>query len=212
MNQEGDRLTNEENLKKIITKILDDSRSEAEAIMSDARKQATQIKDEAEQKARVIEEDIIKDAKRKAEQEKRRIVADGIIKAKKARLEAREEVIRNAFERAKEELDRTPQKPEYASILEGLVRQSCIEIGGGDLVVTVRKEDVSIINDISKIAQAVENETGVKTDISLVGDDIGSPGAIVKTKDGKVEVVNTFATRLERMRPVLRSEIARILF
>jgi V/A-type H+/Na+-transporting ATPase subunit E len=205
-------LTNEENLKKIIMKILDDSKAEADVIMSGAQKQAKQIEDEARQKAKGIEEDIIKDAGRKAEQEKRRIVADGVIKAKKARLEAREEVIMKAFEKAEEELDKIQEKPEYASILEGLVKQACIEIGGGDLEVSVREEDVSIIDDISKIARDVENETKVKTDISLVGADIGSPGTVVKTRDGRVEVVNTFATRLERMRPALRSEIARILF
>jgi len=205
-------LTNEENLKKIIMKILDDSKAEADVIMSGAQKQAKQIEDEARQKAKGIEEDIIKDAGRKAEQEKRRIVADGVIKAKKARLEAREEVILKAFEKAKEELEEIPKKPEYASILEGLVKQACVEIGGGDLEVSVREEDVSIIDDISKIARAVENETKVKTDVSLVGNDIGSPGTVVKTRDGRVEVVNTFATRLERMRPALRSEIARILF
>ncbi len=205
-------MTNEENLKKIIMKILDDSKAEADVIMSGAQKQAKQIEDEARQKAKGIEEDIIKDAGRKAEQEKRRIVADGVIKAKKARLEAREEVILKAFEKAKEELEEIPKKPEYASILEGLVKQACVEIGGGDLEVSVREEDVSIIDDISKIARAVENETKVKTDVSLVGNDIGSPGTVVKTRDGRVEVVNTFATRLERMRPALRSEIARILF
>jgi len=207
-------LTNEENLKKIIMKILDDSKAEADVIISGAQKQkqAKQIEDEARQKAKGIEEDIIKDARRKAEQEKRRIVADGVIKAKKARLKAREEVISKAFEKAEEELEKIPKKPEYASILEGLVKQACIEIGGGDLEVSVREEDVSIIDDISKIARDVENETKVKTDVSLVGTDIGSPGTVVKTRDGRVEVVNTFATRLQRMRPALRSEIARILF
>ncbi|HDH28604.1 MAG TPA: hypothetical protein ENH13_05680, partial [Euryarchaeota archaeon] len=100
----------------------------------------------------------------------------------------------------------------YADVLTALTRDTCIELGGGELEVIVRDADEKVI---SKAAKAIEKEvkaaTSVDTKISVSTDAIG-PGVIVKGKSGKVEIDSTFKNRLELLRPSLRLKVAEALF
>lgn len=202
----------QENVNKIISKILEDARAQGGEIIARGKEEADRIIEDARQKAKRIEELALRDAGREAEQEKRRIMADATIKARKLKLAAREEVISEAFKRAEEELQKIAKSPSYAEILVKLAAQACTEIGGGKLEILVREEDKNLAQkSLSRIEDPL-NKSGLSAELSVASASIGSPGAVVRTKDGKVEVANTFASRYERMRSSLRLEAAKILF
>ncbi len=82
-----------------------------------------------------------------------------------------------------------------------------------NLLVLLKQEDVAKIKDsISSIENEVKEKTGNETKLEM-GDNINTiGGAIVKTKNGDIEVNNTIEARMLRFKKSLRSEVARILF
>ncbi len=77
----------------------------------------------------------------------------------------------------------------------------------------LKQEDVAKIEDsISDIENDVKEKTGKETNLEM-GSNINTiGGAIVKTKNGEIEVNNTIEARMLRFKKSLRSEVARILF
>ncbi len=197
-----------EKLDKIIARIEEDAKAEVERILKDARTKAEEIRKEAEIKARARREEIVSRGRREAEQERARIVANAKLRARKALLDAKEEVIREAFTRAEKALAEVAKGERYPEILKRLILEA-IETIGGDVEVVAREEDKKILS--RSFLQEVAREAKVK--VTLADDTISSiGGVVVRSRDGRTEVDNTFETRLERIKGELRSSVARVLF
>lgn len=197
-----------EKVGKIIARIEEDARAEVERILSEAKAQAEEIRSEAEAKAKTEKAEIISRGKREAEQERARIIANAKLRARKALLDAKEEVIKEAFSRAEKALEEVTKEERYPGILKKLILEATESIGG-DVEILARKEDRKILNR-SFLAE-VSREAKVK--VALAKDTISSiGGVVVRGKDGRAEVDNTFETRLERVSSELRSSVAKVLF
>jgi V/A-type H+-transporting ATPase subunit E len=202
----------DENVEKIISKITESAKAQADEIMAEGKNKAGKIIEDAKVRASDIRKNIKNEGKRKAEQEKKRIIADGTIKAKRKKLDAKEEVISKAFEMARAELDKV-DKDKYEAFLVDIAKESCIDIGGGNIEILLRPEDKGILEpELGGISKEVSGATGKETSISISNDTIDEPGLVVRTDNGRVEVSNTFKSRMERMRSELRTEVAKVLF
>jgi vacuolar-type H+-ATPase subunit E/Vma4 len=123
-----------------------------------------------------------------------------------------EKPLKGLKRRAKEKLEKLPQDKNYPNILSQLAIDTCIQMGGGELEIIVRKEDEkSILKSLKNIESDVKKITGEKTTIKISTQKI-SPGVIVRRGDGKVEIDSTFQTRLELLRSELRLKVAGELF
>lgn len=197
-----------ENIDKITKKISEKSDAEADEILKEARVRADEIISEAQKKASEIKMEIVEKGERDSERERQRIIANAKLQSRKARLEAQEDVIREAFERAENELKKITQSNKYPSVLASLIKeaQGAVE---GDVEVLVRKDDLGILTKeyLNKLSEDTKSLVELSQDyIDTVG------GAIVRSKDGKVEVNNTIEMRRERMRGELRPKVAQTLF
>ncbi|MDI6644348.1 MAG: V-type proton ATPase subunit E [Methanobacteriaceae archaeon] len=200
---------------KIVSSILSDAQGEADAIIQEAETKATSIISEGEEQAQMEKERIIEDAKKQANMKYQQIISEAKMNARRMELEGREEVIDKAFTKAEEKLRNiaSTSSAEYIESLKNIVKEASAEIGGGDLLVLLKEEDVSKIKDsLSDIQKEVENTTGNKTTLEI-GDNIKTiGGAVVKTKNGEIEVNNTIEARMQRFKKALRSEVAQVLF
>ncbi len=81
------------------------------------------------------------------------------------------------------------------------------------MIISMKDDDVAKIKDaLSSIEMDVKEKTGNETKL-VIGDNIKTiGGAVVKTKNGDIEVNNTIEARMLRFKKSLRSEVARILF
>ncbi len=199
---------------KIVSSILSEAQAKRDAIIQEAEKEAARIREEGENRARMAAERILESARKQADMKYQQIISEAKMNARRAELEAREEVIQSAFEKAEDELRKlsSESSEEYLKALRGMIKEAAVEIGGGELIVNLREEDSGRVGDLDGIAAEVEAETGKKTTLE-VGDSIKTiGGAVVKTRDGLVEVNNTIEARMSRFRKALRSEVARVLF
>ena len=201
-----------EQIEKIEEIIINEAKAKAEEIITKAKEKAQKILDEAKREAEKEVNEIINRRKVDAEARARRIISEARLEARLKLLNAKEEVISNAFDTALERLKEFCQTPEYKEVLENLIKDAAITIGGGNLEVLL-SENTNIEPDLSKIAKEVEKQTGTATSIVISKDKVKSiGGAIVRSLDQSFTVDNTFEARLERVREQLRVSVANVLF
>ncbi|MGZ7047464.1 MAG: V-type proton ATPase subunit E [Methanobacterium sp.] len=200
---------------KIVSSIMSDAQNSADAIIQEGEKEAALILEEGERRAKTEEEKILENAKKQSNMKYQQLISEAKMKSRRTELEAREELIESAFKRAEEELQKiaSTSSEEYLNSLQKIVEEASIEIGGGNLVLSLKEEDVSKIKDsISTIEDAVKSKTGNETTLEM-GENINTiGGAIIKTKNGQIEVNNTIEARMQRFKKSLRSKVAQVLF
>jgi V/A-type H+-transporting ATPase subunit E len=194
---------------KITSRIEEDSEVEAQEILRDVQAKADEIIAKTKAQAKSVEDEIIQKGRHDAELINQRIIANAKLQAKKHGLDVKEEIIQNAFDEAEKRLEKITLSKEYPNILKSIIAEGVESIGGDDVEVVVRKEDVKLVNK----AFLKELRKKLSVNITLSEDSIKSlGGAIIRTRDGTIVVNNTFETRMRRMRDELRSKVAKILF
>ena len=201
-----------EQVEKIEEIIINEAKEKAENIIAKAKEKAKKVLDEAKREAEKEAEEIINKRKTEAEAEARRILSEAKLEARLKILNAKEQLISEAFDEAIKNLKEFSQSTQYKNALEDLIKDAAIIMGGGDLEVLL-PENTNVDLDLSKIAKEVGNQTGVKTSLSISKERIRSiGGVIVRSKDRLLTVDNTFEARLERLREQLRVNVANLLF
>lgn len=193
------RLRGEEEAKRIIA----EAEAEARRIIGEAREKASiEAKSEADR--------IIKEAREKALTIKRIAEAQARLAYRLRILEEKNKLIEMVFDKAKARLNEVASSVEYRDILENLIIEAAIAIGGGHLKVILPRPCQI---DLDNIAATLERETGVKTRFELVLEHSNfSGGVIVTSVDGKVVYDNTFEGRMKRMKKDIIKGVALILF
>jgi Archaeal/vacuolar-type H+-ATPase subunit E len=200
---------------KIVSSIISEAQSKADAIIQEAEKEVALIAEEGQKEAVLEKEKILENAKKQSAMKYQQLISEAKMNSRRAELEAREEVIESAFKRAEDELKKiaSTDSDEYKESLKKIIAEASVEIGGGDLILSLKEADVAKVKTaIPAIEKDIEKSTGTKTTLEI-GENITTiGGAIVKTKNGEIEVNNTIEARTLRFKKVLRSEVAKVLF
>lgn len=198
---------------RLIEKIINDAKSEAERILSKAKAEAESLKEEINKEIRSrIEAEVTKFREAYEEEAKRRII-EARVKAKERWLKEREALINKVIEKVRERLASFVSSPQYAKALELLIEEAAVAIGGGDLVVKLNERDSKLNIDLSKVADRVSSKTGISTKLQVSEDRLRCMGgAIVATKDGSLIYDNTLESRLERLASEMRVRASKMLF
>lgn len=188
---------------ELVTILEKEADAECERILSEARAQATQIQAEARVAAEAARETVRGhiEAERNAAQTRAQSAAQ--LKASSLVLKARDELLAEVFAKANEELSRIgSDRGRYHPILRALVKEAASELTGR-LVVEVNPPDV-------ETAQHAVRELGLDAEVRPAGGVRG--GVRVSTTDGRFIVENTLRSRLDRVKPVLATEVAGMLW
>ncbi len=200
---------------KIVSSIMSDAQSKADVIIQEAEKEAALILEQGEKDAVLEKEKILENAEKQSKMKYQQLISEAKMNSRRAELEAREELIEKAFQDAEAKLNEiaSTSSEEYLNSLKKIIEEASIEIGGGDLILSLKEEDVAKIKDsIQAIEKEVEAKSGNKTKMEI-GENIRTiGGAVVKTKNGDIEINNTIEARMQRFKKSLRSEVAGILF
>lgn len=219
----------------IVSTIMAEAQVKADGNKAEAQAQCDAIIADGEKRAEAEKAKILSDATKQADLRYQQIISEAKMNGRRAELEAKEEVIEAAFNKATEELTNIANTDgdEYVEALIEMIKEAATEIGGGDLIVLLKAEDAdkvkgkldtiadkvkSLIMDRNKpvnlnsIASEVSSDSGIETTL-----EIGEPietigGAILKTRNGEIQVNNTIEARMLRFKKSLRSDVAKTLF
>ena len=203
---------------RVITEmILEEAKKTAEHIIQEAQKSAEETLEKQRQlgvqKASELAQPLLKKAESEAELNKLRSMANAKIKANWVILSKKETWIDNVLNEAKNKLRILTESKEYIPILEKLIIEAGIILGGKELEVLLNEKDSALSLKLDKLAKEINEKTGVETKLRIAEEKtkvIG--GAMLRTMDGKIIMDNTFEDILKRREKNIRSKIAKILF
>ena len=219
---------------KIVSNIMSDAQVKVDANISEAQAKVDAILADGEKRAEATKVKISDDAAKQADMRYQQIISEAKMNARRAELGAKEEVIEEAFSKATEDLTNmaNTNDSEYVDALVEMIKEAAVEIGGGDLIVLLKEEDIPKVQDkletiVGLIKSLIKREkpsdlSAIATEVSLETDvettlEIGEPidtigGAILRTRNGEIQVNNTIESRMLRFKKSLRSEVAKTLF
>ena len=206
-----------ESTRAITDMILKEAEKSAERILQDAKKTSENTlktqKQKGFQKASEVSKILLKKAESEAELNKLNTIANSKIKANWVILSRKETWIDKVLKEAKNQLKNLTKSKKYLPILEKLITEAGVILGGKELHVSLNNQDSALPLKLDDIAQKITDRTGFETELKLSKEKPEvTGGAIVRTANGKVIMDNTFDDILLRREEELRSEIAKILF
>lgn len=191
--------------------VLNESKDKTEWIIRSAEETEKKILEDAGSRAKENAETTIQNGRQLGEKEKQKILSTAEMQAKKVVLNSKEALINETFLKAREQFNELKKTKKYKEILIKQIVSSIGELEGKEFTVDVYEgEELKLTKEIVQRIGKETKRKGLKLTLNEISEDMG--GVIVRGKDGKVSVNNTFDSILDRKRNEIRVRISEILF
>ena len=185
----------EDTIDKILNRTEKDIVSNLRSALDDSRKNL----DDFVPKLEGQYDKIIADGKKEAEKLEKQIIGSSDLEARNKQLLTLEDAVDKVFSNALDQIAKTARSGDYLVLIETLLAESINVLGTSKVTVFTNKSDKDAVKSVlSKFKDATLSTEPV--------DCIG--GVMVKSKDGTMKFDNTLDARIQRMKPLIRKEIA----
>ena len=141
---------------------------------------------------------IIDDGRKEAEKIHKQIVGSADLESRNKQLLLVEKAIDDVFEKALSKIS-TERNSDYSNLIKSLIEDATKTLGTTDVIVYTNSQDKDTVQS------SLSNFAGAE----LASDTIECLGGVkVKSKDGSMTFDNTIDARFDRMKPLIRQEIA----
>ena len=186
-------------LEQTIDKILLQTEKEIESSIDSALSDSNQTLDDAIPKLEQEYDKIIADGKKEADKIEKQIIGSADIEARNKQLLALEESVDKVFVKALDEIANTDRSGDYTNLIKSLLDESTKILGTTEVLVSTNSKDRDVVQ--SALSGFPGSELSPDT-IQCIG------GVIIKSKDGAMTFDNTLDARIERLKPLIRKDIA----
>jgi len=187
----------------LIVLLEQEAGAERERLLAEARQQAEQIRAVAREQAQQLVEGQRERQEAALRAARVRAQSTAQLQAQALLLERKDQAMAEVFRRAAEALDALVRdRSRYGRVLDRLIEEGAGEFSGQVLIET-HSDDVDPVRDAAR-------RHGLDAEVRGTNEVRG--GVRLSSPDGRYVVVNTLASRLERARPTLGSEVARVLW
>jgi len=142
---------------------------------------------------------IISDGKKEADKIEKQIIGSADLEARNKQLIILEEGVNKVFSKALDEITNTARSGDYSNLIKSLLDESTKILGTTEVIVSTNTKDKDLVQ--STLSQFPGSELSSEL-IDCLG------GVIIKSKDGTTSFDNTLDARIERLKPLIRKEIA----
>ncbi len=186
-------------LETTIDKILTLSEKEISSSLDSSFDESLQTLTKSESKFEQEYDRIINEGKKEAEKIEKQIVGSADLESRNKQLRLVEEYVQKAFDKAIEQIKSSKHDANYSKLIETLLTEAIDTLGIKEVTVSTNSKDKEIVNSLlSKFpGSKLSSET-----IDCLG------GVEVSSKDGSMSFNNTIDARLNRLKPLIRKEIA----
>ena len=194
-------------LERTINKVLSQKEADLISQIDAAYQDSLKNLDASKGKLEAERTKIIESSKKQAENLKRQIVGSSRLAARNKELVMIETDVNEAFEKAKTKLANSGNDSSYKALMAKIVEDSLPSVGSDEVIIECTKNDVELVK---KIVADLSKKSKIKARVS--DQPINALGGIkVKSADGTMSFDNTIDSRLERLKPLIRKNIARML-
>lgn len=186
-------------LEGTVEKILQNTEQQIVSSLKEALKSSQSMLANSQVSLEQEYDKILAEGKKEAEKLEKQIVGNADLDSRNKQLLLVEESIEKVFEKAIKKLQDTDRNNEYSKLISTLLQESIDAIGTSDIIVQTNSKDKSVVqSSLSKFPGA-----------TLSSDLIECLGGIkVQSKDGTMKFDNTIDARLDRLKPLIRKDIA----
>ncbi|HEY4699146.1 MAG TPA: V-type ATP synthase subunit E family protein [Nitrososphaerales archaeon] len=188
----------------VIGKVVKDAELEIISSLNESYKEALDIIDTAEKNSSKSSAEIPRLKERQADLLKKRILGGAELKARNKTLNVVDEYVNKVFEESLKKMTNLSSDKKYGLHMKKLLEEGIDEIEGQNFIAYSNSSDKELIK---KIIKDIENSKSVK--IKLHSETLGCRGGVkLMNKEGSIIYDNTIESRLERLKSLLRKEVA----
>ena len=195
-------------LERTINKVLSQKEAELVSQIDSAYQESLKNIETSQGKLEAERTKIVEAAKKQAENLKRQVVGSSRLATRNQELLMIENAVNSAFEQARKKLASSGDKDSYKTLMTNIVEESVSSVGSGEVTVECNKGDADLVKKI--IADLQKKNPNVKVNFSSQPIDVIG-GIKVKSGDGSMTFDNTIDSRIERLKPLIRKNIAQML-
>ena len=182
-----------------IDKILNQTEKSILSDISGELSNSHQKLDDSVSKLEAEYDKIIADGKKEADKIEKQIVGGSDIEARNKQLLALESSVNRVFTTALEQISNSDRTGDYANLIKTLLDESTRVLGTSEVIVFTNSKDKDVVQ--STLSSFPGSELSSET-IECLG------GVKIQSKDGSMKFDNTIDARIERLKPLIRKEIA----
>jgi V/A-type H+-transporting ATPase subunit E len=193
---------------KIRLEILEEARLQAKANLERAEKEAREVLEAAGEEAERKQEKLLEKAAGEAEERRKRMLAIAELEGRKKRLQAKQEVLEEVFEKTLASLNTMPAK-QYEQILSDMII-NVVTTGMEEIVLAKKDRELlgaTLVNNINQRLVSAGRTGSLK--LSAEAGDFNG-GFILKS--GDVEINQSFDTVLRMQHDELETLAIKVLF
>ena len=191
-------LTNS-SLEKTIDKILDQTEHDILSNLDGALSDSHQILDDSVTKLEDEYDKIVADGRKEADKLEKQIIGGSDIEARNKQLLALEDAVSRVFTKALDEISNSDRSGDYANLIKSLLDESTKVLGTSEVIVFTNSKDRDVVQ--STLGSFAGSELSSET-IDCIG------GVKIQSKDGAMKFDNTIDAKIDRLKPLIRKEIA----
>jgi V/A-type H+-transporting ATPase subunit E len=186
-------------LEQTIDKILNQTEKNILLNIQSALSESEKTLDNAIPKLEQEYDKIISDGKKEADKIEKQIIGSSDLEARNKQLLALEEAIDKVFSKAIDQISNIDRSSDYSNLIKTLLDESTKILGTTQVIIYTNSKDRNVVQGLlSKYPGAeLSHET-----IDCLG------GITVQSKDGAMKFDNTIDARIQRLKPLIRKEIA----
>lgn len=192
-------MTSSPALEKTVDKILNQSENELLLTLNQSLNDSKNTLSNSLSSLEQEYDRILVDGKKEADKLQKQITGSAALEARNKQLLHVEDSVEKVFAKAIEKLNDLVRNEDYTKLVTQLLDESVKGLGSSDVIVECNSKDKSVVQSIlSKFPGATLSPNTV----NCLG------GIIVKSKDGSMKLDNTIDARIERLKPLIRKDIA----
>jgi V/A-type H+-transporting ATPase subunit E len=151
---------------------------------------------------------ILEGARKQGDNLKRQIVGSSRLSARNRQLVLIESAVNDTFEKAKTILASSNKEKSYRLLMRKILKDSVMMIDSDQVIVECNKNDIDLVKEA--ISDSFNDNNKMKIKIS--DHPLNAIGGIRLTSaDGSMTFDNTLDSRIERLKPLIRKNIAQML-
>ena len=192
-------MTSEPKLEKTIEKILSQSEVEILANLKTSYDESLETLSKSQSSLEQDYNKILDEGRKESDKIEKQIIGSSDLESRNKQLLLVEASVVKVFDKAIEKIEATSRNENYSKLITTLLDESTEALGTTEVMVYTNSKDQDVVKPL--LSKYSGSELSSET-IDCLG------GVEIKSKDGFMSFNNTIDARLERMKPLIRKEIA----
>ena len=192
-------MTSDPKLERTVDKILNQTEVEILASLKNSFDESIETLSKSQSSLEQEYDKTIDEGRKESEKIEKQIVGSSDLESRNKQLLLVEESVEKVFDKAIEKIKSTNRNEEYSKLITTLLNEATEALGTTEVMIYTNSKDQDVVKQtLSKYSGAeLSSET-----IDCLG------GVEIKSKDGSMSFNNTIDARINRMKPLIRKEIA----